>query len=316
MDGAHDYFSPRNSEGDNREDATGVEAVGVESVGVEDGNCEEGYDHYGSGDDLSFGDNDEAMVNVIQSHDIVEEWRYRLIAMSEDLLKKYDNNEDQFAAAMGITTKEQQASWDEAHCLTILPASSFDNFLTTELSVDIHEYVTSRLCYVIHCLNHITGKHSGYVKKTYIDPFKSDLIDRWQWESLLNKWREQLHYMKGDLETFFTSPQRMFDAMNIEEDEFERIISLEDKEMQDMCHEEIYVDWCLDVDVIVPGIKRCIEELDPYLENLENSNAKSRDVVAKYRRCFNAALRHDSEWDRLIGVNIPCTAVAEVAQAD
>jgi hypothetical protein len=316
MDGAHDYFSPRNSEGDNREDATGVEAVGVEPVGVEDGICEEGYDHYGSGDDLSFGDNDEAMVNVIQSHDIVEEWRYRLIAMSEDLLKKYDNNEDQFTAAMGITTKEQQASWDEAHCLTILPASSFDNFLTTELSVDIHEYVTSRLCYVIHCLNHITGKHSGYVKKTYIDPFKSDLMDRWQWESLLNKWRDQLHHMKCELATFFTSPQRMFDAMNIEEDEFERIISLEDKEMQDMCHEEIYVDWCLDVDVIVPGIKRCIEELDPYLENLENSNAKSRDVVAKYRRCFNAALRHDSEWDRLIGVNIPCTAVAEVAQAD
>ena len=270
-------------------------------------NTDEEDSEFAEDDSSEYGSShsDESFERISQ-HPIVFKWVEKLKNMSDDLLSIYGDNESVLMAAMGITNVEYIKDWDDALHMTSSHHCKFTQSLTTQLSVDVKQYVEHRLIHIIEFLKCITGSIGDYVRETYIEPFINDILDRWQWESLFQKWSCQFEYMENDLQKCFGTKQQLMDAMQIETKTFDNLIQLEDIEMNENVH---CLEMSTDRDLVIASIKRTIQKVGHHLEILQNANLGSEDIVDNYRRCFKAAIEDDSEWDRLIDVKPPLTNV-------
>ena len=236
----------------------------------------------------------------ITKSETVEMWKSKLLVMRIDLSTRCGDFIDQMET-------NDPAKWFAACCMET--HKDFTSYRTDDLAIDIEDYVKCRLVYVLDCLRMINGVGDRqYVKDMYIDRWDSDINDRWQWISLLAKWRAQFDYMQRDLIKLFGSKQEFQNSLGNPEEckHFRLLLFLDDDNFEDVDDPDCTIDYCTNVDCVVSFVKKTIDGIIIHLRKLQTGR-DGHYITIKYVHPFIKSICDDSEWETLINVKSPST---------
>lgn len=270
-----------------------------------------GEDRYGGGDADGSSSADEGTVCSegsrvkITENETVEWWKNELLSMHLDMSTRHGD----FLHQIEISTNNDVEKWFAACYMGKHKDFSLDR--TVDLSEDIEDYVKQRLLYVLDCLQTMEGiGDQQYTKEMYIGSWNSDINDRWQWTSLLSKWRAQFDYMEKDLIKLFGGKQALQDSLGgpTEWKAFRKLLFLDDDDFEEEDDPDCTLDYCTDVDTVVSFVKETIGGIVGYLRVLQHKNDEHGSyITTTYIDPFMRSLSDDSEWETLLNVSIPST---------